>query len=116
MAPINGGNEGELMRLFFLFRWELRGDRGGGARPAAAAPCTPGVGAGGGRRSARAGPAERLSGLAGRVGRERVAWAGRQAKAGEGEAGRLGRERLPGRRVGRAESKERKSTNFRIKI
>jgi hypothetical protein len=84
MAPINGGNEGELMRLFFLFRWELRGDRGGGARPAAAAPCTPGVGAGGGRRSARG--LGRPKGLVGWL----AAWAGRGGlgrPAGQGRGG-----------------------------
>jgi hypothetical protein len=34
MAPINGGNEGEIDVTVFLFRWRHRGDRGGGARPA----------------------------------------------------------------------------------
>jgi hypothetical protein len=87
MAPFNGGNEGELMRLFFSLPVERRGDRGGGVRPAAAAPCTPGVGAGGGRRRAWAG-----------LGRPKG-----QGRGGGG-AGRLGRERLPGRKVGRAES------------
>jgi hypothetical protein len=70
MAPINGGIEGEIDAAFFSLPVERRGDRGGGARPAAAAPCTTGVGAGGGRRSARwAGP----EGLVGWL----AAWAGR---------------------------------------
>jgi hypothetical protein len=29
-----GGNEGEIDAAVFLFRWERRGDQGGGARPA----------------------------------------------------------------------------------
>jgi hypothetical protein len=31
---MTGGNEGEIDVAVFLFRWERRGDRGGGARPA----------------------------------------------------------------------------------
>jgi hypothetical protein len=75
MAPINGGNEGELMRLFFSLpvgasgRPGRRCEAGGGGAVHARRRC--------GRRKkkrAGAGPAERLSGLAGRVGRER--WLG----------------------------------------
>jgi hypothetical protein len=49
MAPINGGNEGELDVVFFLFRWRRRGDRGGGAKPAGGSDVL-GFGAGGRRR------------------------------------------------------------------
>jgi hypothetical protein len=68
MAPINGGNEGEIDAAFFFSSGGSVGATGEAVRGRlAAAPCTPGVGAGGGRRRA-------------------VGWAGRKAKAGgEGE-------------------------------
>jgi hypothetical protein len=49
MAPINGGNKGELDTAVFLFRWRRRGDRGGGTRMAGGGAVL-GFGAGGRRR------------------------------------------------------------------
>jgi hypothetical protein len=48
MAPINGGNEGEIDAAIFLFRWRRQGDRGGGARPVGGG-AVHGFGAGGRR-------------------------------------------------------------------
>ena len=56
MAPINGGNEGEIDAAFFFSYGGSVGATGEAVRGRlAAAPCTPGVGAGGGRRRAWAG-------------------------------------------------------------
>ena len=83
MAPINGGIEGEIDAAFFFSSGGASGrpgrrcEAGGGGAVHDQRRC-------GRRKKKRAvGWAGRLSGLAGRVGRERVAWAGRQAKAGE---------------------------------
>jgi hypothetical protein len=55
MAPINGGNEGELDVTIFLFRWRRGGDRGGGMRPVGGGAVL-GFGAGGRRRPVPVGP------------------------------------------------------------